>query len=74
MTSAPRARSSRASSAASTGSAPEEVRLHDALAAAASEHERVLALDAELRALLVERSALEEEWLGLAEQLEGSVP
>jgi ATP-binding cassette subfamily F protein uup len=54
--------------------AVEEVRLHDALAAAASEHERVLALDAELRALLVERSALEEEWLALAELLEGSVP
>ena len=52
----------------------EEVRLHDALAAAASDHERVLTLDAELRSLLAERAALEEEWLGLAEQLEGSVP
>ena len=54
--------------------ATEELRLHEALAAAASEHERVLELDTELRAVVLERSALEEEWLGLAEQVERCVP
>ncbi len=54
--------------------AAEEDDLHAQLADAASDHERVLALDARLRALLAERVTLEEEWLGLAEQLEDAIP
>jgi ATP-binding cassette subfamily F protein uup len=45
------------------------VRLHDELAAAATDHERVLALDVELRALLDERTALEDRWLELADRV-----
>jgi hypothetical protein len=48
----------------------EEARLHDALADAATDHEKVLALDAELRAVLAEREQLEEQWLELAADLE----
>ncbi|HSN06007.1 MAG TPA: ABC-F family ATP-binding cassette domain-containing protein, partial [Candidatus Angelobacter sp.] len=48
----------------------EEDRLHVELAAAATDHERVLALDAELRAVVSEREQLEEEWLELAAALE----
>jgi ABC transport system ATP-binding/permease protein len=44
-----------------------EARLHDQMAAAATDHERVLALDADLRALQAERDRLEERWLELAE-------
>ena len=40
------------------------------MAAAATDHERVLALDAELRALHDERATLEERWLELAETAE----
>jgi ABC transport system ATP-binding/permease protein len=47
-----------------------EARLHDQMAAAAADHERVLVLDADLRVLLEERSALEERWLELAETAE----
>jgi ATP-binding cassette subfamily F protein uup len=47
-----------------------EARLHDALAAAATDHERVLELDRELRAVMDERAALEERWLDLAEVAE----
>ena len=47
--------------------AAEEQRLHDAMAAQATDYERVSALDAELRSVHAERSALEEEWLELAE-------
>jgi ATP-binding cassette subfamily F protein uup len=47
-----------------------ENRLHDQMAAAATDHERVLALDADLRALVAERSTLEERWLELAETAE----
>ncbi|MDQ1665208.1 MAG: transport system ATP-binding/permease protein [Actinomycetota bacterium] len=46
-----------------------EARLHDELAAAATDHERVLALDVELRALLDERTALEDRWLELADRV-----
>ena len=46
-----------------------EVRLHADLAAAATDHEQVLALDASLRALHDERATLEHRWLELAEQL-----
>jgi hypothetical protein len=48
----------------------EEDRLHVALADAATEHERVLALDAELRGVLAERGRLEEQWLEIATSLE----
>jgi hypothetical protein len=48
----------------------EEDRLHAALAAAATDHEKVLALDAELRAVVAEREDLEEQWLELATTLE----
>ena len=44
-----------------------ESRLHERMAVAASDHEAVLALDADLRALHQERAALEERWLELAE-------
>jgi ATP-binding cassette subfamily F protein uup len=47
-----------------------ETRLHDQMADAATDHERVLALDADLRALVAERSTLEERWLELAETAE----
>jgi ABC transport system ATP-binding/permease protein len=47
-----------------------EARLHDRMAAEATDHERVLALDADLRALAAERSTLEERWLELAETAE----
>jgi ATP-binding cassette subfamily F protein uup len=47
-----------------------ETRLHDQMAAAATDHERVLALDGDLRALVAERSTLEERWLELAETAE----
>ena len=50
----------------------QEERLHDDLAAAATDHERVLALDTELRALTAEREALEEQWLEVAERVDGS--
>lgn len=45
-----------------------EERLHADLAANATDHERVLTLDAELRDLRAERERLEERWLELAEQ------
>ena len=48
----------------------QEQRLHDDLAAAATDHERVLALDTELRALTAEREALEEQWLEVAERVD----
>jgi ABC transport system ATP-binding/permease protein len=50
--------------------ATRETRLHGEMAAAATDHEAVLALDAQLRALAVERAALEERWLELADLLE----
>jgi ATP-binding cassette subfamily F protein uup len=45
-------------------------RLHGLLAEAATDHERVLALDAELRAVTGEREQLEEQWLELATRLD----
>jgi ATP-binding cassette subfamily F protein uup len=48
----------------------EEDKLHVRLADAATDHEKVLALDAELRALVAERESLEEQWLDLAAQLD----
>jgi len=49
----------------------QEQRLHDDLAAAATDHERVLALDTRLRALTAEREGLEEQWLEVAERVDG---
>jgi ATP-binding cassette subfamily F protein uup len=46
-----------------------EVRLHADLAAAATDHERVVALDASLRELHDDRAALDHRWLELAERL-----
>jgi ATP-binding cassette subfamily F protein uup len=46
-----------------------EEQLHADLAAAATDHERVLALDATLRELLEERAVLEDRWLDLADRL-----
>ena len=46
-----------------------ETDLHDQLAAAATDHERVLALDTELREVVTERESLEDQWLHLAEVL-----
>ncbi len=44
-----------------------ESSVYDEMAAAVSDHERVLALDAALRQLRDERAAMEERWLELAE-------
>ena len=48
--------------------ARDETALHEQMAAAAADHERVLELDVQLRALLAEREELEEQWLTLADQ------
>jgi ATPase subunit of ABC transporter with duplicated ATPase domains len=45
----------------------EEERLHAELAAKATDHEAVLALDARLREVVTERDSLEEQWLVAAE-------
>jgi ATPase subunit of ABC transporter with duplicated ATPase domains len=45
----------------------QEEKLHARMAAQATDHEAVLALDTELRALHDERAALEEQWLELAD-------
>ncbi len=50
--------------------ADREDRLHIDLADAATDHERVLALDTTLRELADERARLEERWLELAESVE----
>jgi hypothetical protein len=44
-----------------------EAKLHERMAASATDHQAVLALDAELRALVAEREQLEEEWLQASE-------
>ncbi|WP_236705455.1 ATP-binding cassette domain-containing protein, partial [Frankia sp. ACN1ag] len=48
-----------------------EQELHHALAEAATDHERLLALDAELRAVVADKDGTEEAWLTLAAELEG---
>ncbi|MGI8870670.1 MAG: ABC-F family ATP-binding cassette domain-containing protein, partial [Mycobacteriales bacterium] len=48
--------------------ARKESTLHDDLAANATEADRVLKLDHQLRALLAERARLEDQWLELAEE------
>ncbi|HYO36741.1 MAG TPA: ABC transporter ATP-binding protein, partial [Geodermatophilus sp.] len=49
----------------------EEERLHADLAAAATDHARVLQLDARLRDLLGEKEQVETDWLAAAELAEG---
>jgi ATP-binding cassette subfamily F protein uup len=48
----------------------EETRLHGLLAGNATDVTKVVAFDAELRAVLVEKAEVEEEWLSLAETVE----
>jgi len=48
-----------------------EAELHTALAAAATEPDRLLALDAELRAVHAEVATVEEQWMAAAELVEG---
>jgi ABC-type multidrug transport system ATPase subunit len=50
--------------------AERETRVHDAMAAAAADHARVLELNRDLRAIVDEREALELEWLEAAEVVE----
>jgi ABC transport system ATP-binding/permease protein len=44
-----------------------EAELHDLMASHATDHEKLLTLDAELRAVRTEREEIEEQWLELAE-------
>jgi ABC transport system ATP-binding/permease protein len=46
-----------------------ERRLHDQLAQSATDHERVSALDAELKELSREKTELEDQWMALADDL-----
>ena len=48
-----------------------EAELHEQMAAAATDHDRLRELDAELRALAAERDELEATWLERSEALEG---
>jgi len=45
-----------------------DVELHHALAEAATDHQRLLSLDAELRTVVADKEATEEAWLTLAAQ------
>jgi hypothetical protein len=45
----------------------EETRLHDEMSRSAADHQVVLRLDADLRALRSEREDLEVDWLSAAE-------
>ncbi|MGY1830998.1 ABC-F family ATP-binding cassette domain-containing protein [Geodermatophilus sp. SYSU D01180] len=49
----------------------EEERLHTELAAAATDHARVMELDGRLRTLLAEKDQVETDWLAAAELAEG---
>jgi ATP-binding cassette subfamily F protein uup len=49
----------------------DEEKLHAQLAAAATDHARVLTLDAQLRELLAEKDRVETDWLAAAEVAEG---
>jgi ATP-binding cassette subfamily F protein uup len=49
-----------------------EAELHEQMAAAATDHDRLRELDAELRALAGERDELEADWLERSEALEGA--
>jgi ATP-binding cassette subfamily F protein uup len=44
-----------------------EAELHDLMAAHATDHEKLLTLDAELRSVRAERVETEEQWLELAD-------
>ncbi|HMC71072.1 MAG TPA: ABC transporter ATP-binding protein, partial [Mycobacteriales bacterium] len=46
----------------------EEQALHERMAEVATDHEQVLALDGQVRALAAERDELEEQWLQLADE------
>ncbi|MEO6821843.1 MAG: ABC transporter C-terminal domain-containing protein, partial [Candidatus Nanopelagicales bacterium] len=48
----------------------QEGQLHDSLAAAATDHEKVRELSEQLRAIELERAAAEEQWLEVAAALE----
>ncbi|MBV9098491.1 MAG: ABC transporter ATP-binding protein, partial [Frankiaceae bacterium] len=50
--------------------ASEEAALYESMAAVATDHEQVLALDAKLRALATEKAELEEQWLMLADDVD----
>jgi ABC transport system ATP-binding/permease protein len=50
--------------------ATEEAALHESMTAVATDHEKVLALDAQLRALAQEKATLEEQWLLLADDVD----
>ena len=50
--------------------AAEETAVHESMAAVATDHEKVLALDAQLRALAAEKADLEEQWLLLADHVD----
>ena len=49
----------------------DEARLHEQLAAAATDHSRVTELDGQLRTLLAEKDQVESDWLAAAELAEG---
>jgi ATP-binding cassette subfamily F protein uup len=49
----------------------DEKKLHDQLAAAATDYAKAAELDAQLRALQAEKEQVEEEWLAAAEVAEG---
>jgi ATP-binding cassette subfamily F protein uup len=48
----------------------QEATLHDELAAAATDHEKVLALDVRLREVTAEQGSLEEQWLEVAQRVD----
>jgi len=50
--------------------AAEEAEVHEVMAAVATDHEQVLALDTKLRTLAAEKAELEEQWLMLADDAE----
>src|SRR5690606_30180280 len=54
--------------------AQREARLHEQLAAHATDHVKLAELDAELGQVRAERARAEEAWLALAEELENSFP
>ncbi len=49
----------------------DEKKLHEQLAAAATDYARAAELDAQLRAVQAEKEQVEEEWLVAAETAEG---
>jgi len=47
-----------------------EIQLHEAMATAGSETEKLIALDVQLRDVLAEKEDLEQQWLAAAEAAE----